>query len=220
MADGREHGRDAQQQARQPAGIQPGQQAAPKTETKPVSSADLPVKLSTLPSLLALRGRRKSFALGILSGLSGSEAARQAGYSATSAKHAAYRLQCEEDVKQAIEEGRAALAESTGYDLQQAMIEADEALKLARDSGNAMAFTKTVEFRAKLHGLLVDRHEVTLDLPDVTGAIGRANARLVRDVDEAEDAELVNDERPALEHQSAEQAEPIADFRNLSSLLS
>lgn len=218
MADGREHGRDAQQQAREPAGIQPGQQAA--AEAKPVSSADLPAKLATLPSLLALRGRRKSFALGILAGLSGSEAARQAGYSATSAKHAAYRLQCEEDVKQAIEDGRRALAESTGYDLEQAMVEADEALKLARDSGNAMAFTKTVEFRAKLHGLLVDKHEIQLDLPDVTGAIGRANARLVRDADEAEDGELVQEERPALEHQSAEQAEGITDFRNLAALLS
>ncbi len=200
MADERKLGREASKQTQRQAGGET-RQSAPAAP--PMRLEDLPAKLATLPSLLALRGRRRQFALGILAGLSGSEAARRAGYTEAGAKHRAYHLlHADPKTKQAIEEGRRLLAESTGYDLAQAMTEADEALKLARDSGNAMAFTKTVEFRAKLHGLLVDKHEIQLELPDVTGAIGKANARLVRDVDEAVDGELVEDE-PAQPHETA-----------------
>lgn len=49
------------------------------------------------------------------------------------------------------------------YDMEQAMVEAEEAFNVAKAKGNGGAMVAAVTLRAKLNGLLIERREVTLN---------------------------------------------------------
>jgi hypothetical protein len=63
------------------------------------------------------------------------------------------------------------------YDIAVAMQEANEVIEFAKKKGNAMAYCKAVELRAKLSGLLIDR--VQVEKIDITKALSEAQARVV-----------------------------------------
>lgn len=237
MGNGREHGRDAQQQTGKQAGIQPGGQAA--AEAKPVSAEKLTAReagrraadaaiASTLsvgpvmgPTFGELNARQQQFVRHYMSGASGREAALAAGYSPAAASRGAHRLLHEVPaVAKAIAEAKNLLAERSAYDADKALQELNQVLAFAERTNNATAAARAVELKMKLCGLMVDRAEVNINGSlDVTGAIanGRRRAGITFEA-EAEDAELVEDE-PG-ETPIDGQAEPIADFRNLHHLLS
>jgi hypothetical protein len=64
-------------------------------------------------------------------------------------------------VAKAIAEIRAEGNKLAAYGLAEAMKEAEEAAKFARNNRNAMANVKACELRAKLSELLIDRLEIT-----------------------------------------------------------
>lgn len=63
-------------------------------------------------------------------------------------------------VARRIEDLRKPVLQKLAYDFEKAMIEAGDALEMARDARNAGAMVAAVTLRAKLAGLLVDRKEV------------------------------------------------------------
>lgn len=52
--------------------------------------------------------------------------------------------------------------EKSAYNLEAAMREADEAIAFAIKTGNANAYVKAAELKAKLNGLLVDKMQIQL----------------------------------------------------------
>lgn len=59
----------------------------------------------------------------------------------------------------ALEERRKVVAEKIVYTAVEAMKEAEEGMKFARETRNANAYVKAVELRTKLQGLLVEKHD-------------------------------------------------------------
>jgi hypothetical protein len=89
------------------------------------------------------------------------QAAIEAGYSPASAKHTAHRLLYESPkVKAALAKEQKKLQEKTGYSAEEGMKEAGQAMEFAKETGNANAYVKAVELRAKLNGLLIEKHDV------------------------------------------------------------
>lgn len=108
-----------------------------------------------------LRPREASFVQEYLKHGVASVAAVAAGYAKSNAKNAGWRLlHKNEAIAAAISDARKSLVEKGQYNLEKAMIEAEEAMKFARETENANAFTKAVELRSKLNGLLVEKHDV------------------------------------------------------------
>jgi hypothetical protein len=63
------------------------------------------------------------------------------------------------------------------YGLVEAMQEADDVIAFAKAKGNAMAYCKEVELRAKLSGFLIDRVEIaTVDLAGALEAEERGSS--------------------------------------------
>ena len=94
-------------------------------------------------------------------GGNGAAAAVEAGYSKGNSRHRAYELLNEnEAVKKAIDEARTKLREATQYTAEKAMAAADDAFLMAELTKNAMAMVKATELKAKLCGLLIERHDV------------------------------------------------------------
>ncbi len=58
-----------------------------------------------------------------------------------------------------IEKIRAIQREKTGYGLEEAMVECEEGIAFAKDTKNANAFMKGLELKAKLNGLLIEKHD-------------------------------------------------------------
>ena len=80
----------------------------------------------------------------------GAQSAIAAGYSAKSAKDCAHRLLTQSPaVKSALSRARLELQEVTQYNAEAAMQEAKEAMEFARETGNANAFVKGAELRAR-----------------------------------------------------------------------
>lgn len=94
------------------------------------------------------------------SGKSGAESARLAGYSAKNAAATASQLLQNEAVKAALDEVRKSSLSAAVYNLEAAMKETNEVIEFSRATKNANAMIKAVEHKAKLNGLLVERHEV------------------------------------------------------------
>ena len=90
-------------------------------------------------------------------------AATSAGYAIKKpqhAKNAGYALLERGPVKMAIEEARRSLQKESGYNLERAMSEAEDAMAFARDTENANALVKAVELRTKLNGLLIEKQDI------------------------------------------------------------
>ncbi len=112
----------------------------------------------------SLSDRRRKFALGIARGLSARKAAEQAGFSRSYAKKSR-RLLKGSAVASEVRRAQTVIQEVAVYDVTAAMVEIDAAMAFAKLHRNSMAMMKLIELKAKLNGLLVERHEVVrLDL--------------------------------------------------------
>jgi hypothetical protein len=113
-----------------------------------------------------LTQKQEDFCQAIVSGLSQAAAYRQA-YSAENMRPAVVQnkaslLMRHGEVGVRIAELRRPIVEKLRYSVEQAMAEADQALCIAREKENAAAMIGAVTLRAKLHGLLVEKREVTV----------------------------------------------------------
>lgn len=105
------------------------------------------------------------------------DAAMSVGYTKSSAPQMARRtLENPRAVEylSSLQQGSRAIV---SYDIATAMRESLEVIQFAKEKGNAMAYFKAVEHRAKLSGLLIDRIQV--EKIDIRSAIYEAEARLV-----------------------------------------
>jgi hypothetical protein len=108
-----------------------------------------------------LKPREAKFIAEYLKDSNGSRAAIASGYSGNSAAQEAYRLLHENPgVMAAIAEARKGLKELGIYNLEKAMKEADDVIAFAKETENANAYAKAFELKAKLNGLLVEKHDV------------------------------------------------------------
>lgn len=108
--------------------------------------------------------KREKFCLEIVAGKSLSDAYRSA-FGAGNMKPAtinnnAYKLTRLDEIKTRLAELRKPIVDSVQYGLREAMLEAEEAFKIAQANGNGGAMVAAVTLRAKLHGLLVERREI------------------------------------------------------------
>lgn len=124
-----------------------------------------------------LTDKQRRYAELLASGMPSRSAARSAGYSKSFSRVAAHRLGSKPAVAKAIEAIRTEGRTLAAYDLAAAMAQAQEGINFAKANGNAMAFIKDCELRAKLSGLLVDRVEVVT--VDLRGALEAAEARVI-----------------------------------------
>ena len=107
-------------------------------------------------------------------GCTQSKAAVDAGYSA---KQAGGKAERNPLVQRYLLDVRSAVRCATAHTVVAAMIEAKAGMDFAEKTGNANAYVKAVELRAKLSGLLIDRVEVfTMDM---RGAIETAQRRVI-----------------------------------------
>lgn len=107
----------------------------------------------------------------------GTEAAKSVGYSRSSAPQMAKRTLQNPKAQEYLLALQAESRAITAYDLATAMKESLEVIAYAKAQGNAMAYFKAVEHRAKLSGLLVER--IHLEKVDLSGALEAARARVV-----------------------------------------
>lgn len=105
----------------------------------------------------------------------GTDAARRAGYSEKNAGHHARTLLLSKRVQAELQKHRDQLQKQTQYDLAQAFQDAVNGAEFAKAHKNAMALHKFIELKAKLHGLLVEKHEVDMHS---TVDIGRSLERM------------------------------------------
>ena len=128
-----------------------------------VETSDLPLTALTAevlpPEVLALKTeRRQRFVRSyVLNSGNAAQAVRESGYSIKGATTRGYKLLKEPDIKVAIDALRRQVATRTGYGVDKAMSELEEAMTFAKKTENATAFVRAVELRAKLNGVLVDR---------------------------------------------------------------
>lgn len=86
------------------------------------------------------------------------QSAVKAGYAPKNASKAAgLMLKHNKEVIAAIEEARAKRADPTAYDLAAAMTETDQAISMAKSTGNATAYLAGIKQKAMLMKLLDDR---------------------------------------------------------------
>lgn len=96
-----------------------------------------------------------------LSGMTGAAACRKAGYAPKNAAKAARVLLNDSPlVMKAIKAARDKSATKATYNYDSAMKEADECISFAKITRNANAMVKAVEHKAKLSGLLIEKHEI------------------------------------------------------------
>jgi len=126
-----------------------------------------------------LTAKQEAFAHGVVSGKTQAEAYRSA-YKVGKTKPAtvienASRLMADSNIAARVEELRAPVIAELRYGLKEAMLEADEAYKVAKGKENGGAMVAAVQLRAKLNGLLIEKRE------DVTDPFKKALANLPAD---------------------------------------
>lgn len=102
-------------------------------------------------------------------------ATKAAGYSRSSAPQMAKRTLKNPLGIKYLQDLQASSRAITAYDLSTAMQESLEVIQFAKERGQAMAYFKAVEHRAKLSGLLFEQHRV--ETIDLTGALQAAKER-------------------------------------------
>jgi hypothetical protein len=128
------------------------------------------------PPDMPLDERQRRFVQFVAKGIPLKDAARQAGYSEAYSRKTRHLMKhpgIARELSIIQKEARIALS----YDVQTAMLECAAVIAFAKSKGNAMAYCKTVELRAKLSGLLIDRVEVFS--ADLKGALEAARNRVV-----------------------------------------
>lgn len=90
----------------------------------------------------------------------GARAAVAVGYSKKNASSLAAKLIAQHaGIQRAIAEARGASAERAAYNLKAAMEETDRAIQEAKDAKQYSAVAKMIEHKAKLNGLLIEKHD-------------------------------------------------------------
>ena len=126
-----------------------------------------------------LTSKQQAFAQAIVSGMSQADAYR-AAFSAGKMKaetiqEEASRLMANPKVSARVVELRAPVIVKMQYGLEQAMLEAADAFRVAKAKENGGAMVAAVQLRAKLNGLLVEKREdVTTPLVIFKDFTGRA----------------------------------------------
>ena len=120
----------------------------------------------------------QAYADGLASGLSQHEAAVRAGYKSRSSATLAFRHPA---VQRYLQSVRNRVCAKIAHTVIEAMQEAADTMQFAKEKGNPMAYCKAVELRAKLSGLLIEKHEVvSVSLTEALAlAKQRAQSRLV-----------------------------------------
>lgn len=114
-----------------------------------------------MPRRNQLTPKQQLFIAEYLKDNNGARAAEAAGYSKQNARSQAYQLLNHQPaVITALEEERKKLQVATQYNAERAMAEAEDAMTFALQTENANAYVKAVELRAKLTGLMIERHDV------------------------------------------------------------
>jgi phage terminase small subunit len=113
---------------------------------------------------VSLTAKQEAFCQAIVAGASQADAYRKA-YSAENMKaetihEKASRLMADGKVRARVDELRAPVVAELRYGLREAMLEADEAFKVAKSKENGGAMVAAATLRAKLNGLLVDKKEI------------------------------------------------------------
>jgi len=150
-----------------------------------------------------LAPRKAAFVKHYLEHGNGAQAAIAAGYSPrrTAAKSRAWVLLNRDDkVMRAVKLAQHTLADATQYDAQAAMKELETAMQFARDTNNATALARCIELRAKLTGLMIERHHVETGEGSLAEALETARARVAA----AKTIEGEKVEAPALEKRTSE----------------
>jgi phage terminase small subunit len=124
-----------------------------------------------------LTPRQEHYVNGILSGLNPTESAQRAGYGPAYSKVAVSRVSAVPVVKQAIQTGHAELRKKAMYDVEQAVVEVDKAIKFGYERANPMSVAKLLELKAKLFGLLIERIQV--EEVDLRVALEEARHRVI-----------------------------------------
>jgi phage terminase small subunit len=114
-----------------------------------------------------LTAKQEAFCQAIVSGLSQADAYRKA-YDAENMKpptvqKRASELMANGEVSGRVQELRAPVVAELRYDLKAAMLEAEDAMKVAKSKEQGGAMVAAVQLRAKLNGLLVEKREVTIN---------------------------------------------------------
>lgn len=107
----------------------------------------------------------------------GKKAAMSVGYTASSAPQMAKRTLANPKAIEYLSKLQSESRAIASYDLALAMQESLEVIAFAKEKGNAMAYFKAVEHRAKLSGLLVDK--VQISAVDISAALREAESRIV-----------------------------------------
>lgn len=89
---------------------------------------------------------------------SASQAAQNIGYAKSSAGPMGAVYLKKPSVQEIIEKEAKELQKKTQHTILDAMKEAEEAMAFAKETENANAYVKAVELRAKLNGLLIEKH--------------------------------------------------------------
>ena len=101
------------------------------------------------------------------------QSAREAGYSASYARKNSYRLLDRPAIKAELAKLRAAVVENTGDALKDALAELDRMIAEARAAKQFTAVSSMLTTKAKLKGLLVERHQVATESLDLADAVQR-----------------------------------------------
>lgn len=105
--------------------------------------------------------KQQAFVINYLKSGNGKQAAIDSGYGVKSSQQTAYELLNHHPlVKAEIDSARKVAREEAKYSVEKAMSQAQEAYDLAKQCRNPIAMVKAAELKAKLSGLLIDKHEV------------------------------------------------------------
>jgi hypothetical protein len=126
-----------------------------------------------------LTDRQRKYVQAVAAGRDSATAARMAGYSESFSIVAASRIGKIPAVKKALESIRAEIRSRTLYDLEAAVAETDRALAFAYSKGKPMSVAKLLEHKAKLHGLLIERHWIKEELINLRSALDEARTRVI-----------------------------------------
>lgn len=92
----------------------------------------------------------------------GTTAACSAGLTKKSALSSGSRLKKDPEVAKAINDAEKLSPTAAAYNLEKAMVEAEEAKQFAEQTSNANAYVKAIELKAKLAGLLEDKSKIPM----------------------------------------------------------
>jgi len=126
-----------------------------------------------------LNPRQALFVQFYLAGNSPKHAAMKAGYNGKTPEGTAQSLLRIPKVRAAIAKHQEKVNKKMGFNLEKAMEEAQAALDFAREKNNPMAMVKATELRCKLSGLLIEKHDISVNLVSIDNALLNASNRVL-----------------------------------------